>query len=166
MYQLKGRQTRYNDFYIHNIAKSIVEQAKKENRPVIVLENLKHIRDTSKVRRKQRYKHHTWVFGRLQHAIEYKALWEGIPVAYINPYHSSQICSRCGELNKRNKHTYKCSKCGFEANADYNAGRNIQRLFLATCQEEQAPIDSASNWTIPEPQAEKDILVGNNSNLR
>jgi len=163
MYRLKGRQTRYNDFYIHNIAKSIVEQAKRENRPVIVLEDLTHIRDTSKVRHKQRYKHHTWIFRRLQHAIEYKAVWESIPVIYMNPYHSSQICSRCGALNKRKKHTYKCSNCGFECNADYNAGRNLQKFFLATCQGERAHINSASNWAIPEPQAEKDNLVGNNS---
>ena len=162
LYRLKGRQTRYNDFYIHNIAKSIIEQAKRENRPVIVLEDLTHIRDTSKVRRKQKYKHHTWIFRRLQHAIGYKALWEGIPVIYADPYHSSQLCSRCGELNKRTKHTYKCSNCGFECNADYNAGRNLQQFFLAICQGERAPINSASNYVISEPQAETDNLVGNN----
>lgn len=163
MYRLKDRQTRYNDFYIHNIAKEIVDQAKRESKPVIVLEDLTHIRDTSEVRHTQRYKHHTWVFRRLQHAVEYKALWDGIPVIYVDPYHSSQICSRCGELNKRCKHTYKCKGCGFVCNADYNAGRNLQQFFLAICQGEQAPINSASNCVIPEPKAETGNLVGNNS---
>lgn len=162
-FELKDKQTRYNDFYLHNIAKSIVEQAKKENKPVIVLEDLTHILDTSKVSRSQRYKHHSWVFRRLQSAIEYKANWEGIPVVHINPRHSSQICSKCGELNKRNRHTYKCGKCGFEANADYNAGRNLQKLFLATCQGEQASINNAFDSVIPEPQATKDNNVENNS---
>lgn len=159
--RLKGRQTRYNNHYINEISKSIIEQAKKETNPVIVMEDLTHIRDATKVRKKQNYKHHSWVFNRLQKAIEYKALWEGIPTVYIDPYHSSQICSKCGELNKRTKHIYKCKSCGFEANADYNAGRNLQHLFLAKRLEEQASINNAFNPIIPEPKAEKDTRVDN-----
>lgn len=163
MYRLKGRQTRYNDHYLLSNARSIIEQAKRENKPVIILEDLTHIQETSRVRKKQRYKHNTWIFRRQQHAIEYMALWDGIPVMYMDPYHSSQICSRCGELNKRYKHTYKCKGCGFVCNADYNAGCNLQQFFLATCQGERAPINSASNWIISEPKAKMDNLIGNNS---
>jgi len=159
--RLRGRQTRYNNHYINEISKSILEQAKKETKPVIVMEDLTNIRNTAKVIKKQRYKHHSWVFKRLQKAIEYKALWDGITTVYIDPYHTSQICSKCGELNKRIKHTYKCKSCGFEANADYNAGRNIQHIFLAKCQEEQASINNASNLIDPEPQAKKDYSVRN-----
>ncbi|MBU4493225.1 MAG: transposase, partial [Nanoarchaeota archaeon] len=96
----------------------------------------------------------------------YKANWEGIPVEYIDPYHTSQICSKCGGLNKRTKHTYKCKSCGFEANADYNAGKNLQQIFLAKCQEEQASINSASNPTYQEPKAESDIGVRNIAKTR
>ena len=159
--RLRGRQTRYNDHYISEISKSIIEQAKQEINPVIVMEDLTHIRDTAKVNRKQRYKLHSWIFRRLQQSIEYKALWEGIPVEYIDPYHTSQICPKCGELNKRKKHTYKCKSCGYEANSDYIAGRNIQQLFLAKCQEEQASINNASNIGSPEPKAKKDASVRN-----
>ena len=91
----------------------------------IVMENLKHILKKTRVSKKQRARHHSWFFRRLQKCIEYKALWEGIPVMYVTPDYSSQICSKCGALNKRNKHIYKCKKCGFECNADYNAGRNL-----------------------------------------
>jgi len=161
MKRLKGRQTKYNNYYINAISKGIIEQAKQEIKPVIVMEDLTYILDTTKVSKKQRYKHHTWVFKRLQRAIEYKANWEGIPVEYIDPYHTSQICSKCGELNKRIKHTYKCKSCGFEANADYNAGKNIQQIFLAKCQEEQASINSASNPISLEPKVKKDIGVRN-----
>ena len=143
--RLKGRQTRYNDFQIHNIAKRIVEQAKKEDKAVIVMEDLSHIRDRAKINKKQKYQLHSWIFRRLQKTIEYKALWEGIPVTYVKASYSSQICSKCGKLNKRNKHIYKCKYCGFECNADYNAGRNLQNFFRAICSGEQASINNASN---------------------
>jgi len=159
--RMKRRQTRYNDFYIHNIAKRITVQAKRETKPVIVMENLKHIKEVIIIKKKQRARHNDWVFSRLQKVIEYKALWEGIPVIYIDPYHSSQICSKCGELNKRIKHTYKCKSCGFECNSDYNAGRNLQNLFLAKCQEEQASINNAFNPNNQEPKAKRDIGVMN-----
>ena len=161
MKRLKGRQTRYNNHYINEISKSIINQAKKETKPMIVMEDLTHIRDTAKINKKQKYKLHSWVFKRLQKLIEYKANWEGIPVEYIDPYHTSQICSKCGELNKRIKHTYKCKSCGYEANADYNAGKNIQQIFLAKCQEEQASINNAFNPINLESQAEMDIGVRN-----
>ena len=158
--RLRGRQTRYNDFQIDNISKSIVEQAKQENKPVIIMEDLTHIQQ-AKANKKQRIRLHNWFFSRLQSSIEYKANWEGIPVEYINPKYTSQICSKCGELNKRDRHTYKCTSCGYEANADYNAGRNIQQVFLAKCQEEQATINIASNPINQELQAKRDIGVRN-----
>lgn len=157
--RLRGRQTRFNDFQINNIAKKIVEQAKQETKPVIVMEDLTNIRETAKVRRKQRYQQHSWAFKRLQNAIHYKANWEGIPVEYIDPHYTSQICSKCGELNKRNRHIYKCQSCSFESNADYNAGRNIQQVFRAKCSEEQASINNVSNEIKPEPKAKKDNFV-------
>lgn len=163
--RLRGRQTSYNNHYINEISKKIIEQAKQETKPVIVMEDLTDIRETAKVRKKQKYRLHSWVFKRLQKAIEYKANWEGIPAIYIDPYYTSQICSKCGELNKRVKHTYKCKSCNFEANSDYNAGRNIQQLFLAKCQEEQATINLASNINKPKPKAKKDIDVRNISNF-
>ncbi len=160
--RLKGRQTRYNNYYLNNIAKNIIEQAKQEKKPVIILENLKHILETTRVSKKQRTRLHSWIFGKLQRAIEYKANWEGIPVIYIKPNYSSQVCSKCGELNRKNKHIYKCKYCGFECNSDYNAGRNLQRLFLAKCQEERASINNASDCVKPEStKTGKDNIVRN-----
>ena len=163
--RLRGRQTKYNDFEIDNISKNIIEQAKKELKPVIVMENLKGIQQ-AKANKKQRIRLHNWFFNRLQNSIEYKANWEGIPVEYIDPKYTSQICSKCGELNKRTRHTYKCESCGYEANADYNASKNIQQVFLAKCQEEQATINLASNDTISEPKAKKNGSSFNEQSVR
>jgi len=69
-------------------------------------------------------------------------------------------------INKRTRHTYKCESCGYEANADYNAGKNIQQVFLAKCQEEQATINLASNDTISEPKAKKNGSSFNEQSVR
>jgi len=159
--RLKGKQVRYNNFYINNIAKNIVEQAKQEDKPVIVMEDLTNIRATTVVRKKQRARHNSWMFSKLQKCIEYKANWEEIPVVYLDPRYSSQICSKCGELNKRIRHTYKCKSCGFEANADYNAGRNLQRFFKDKFFGEQVSINHTSDINKLETKSMKDISVRN-----
>lgn len=45
-------------------------------------------------------------------------------------YPSSQICSRCGNMNKEmkeiSKREYNCSKCGIEIDRDINASLNIE----------------------------------------
>lgn len=60
--------------------------------------------------------------------IEYKAKREGIVVKYVDPYHTSQTCSECGNYEEGQRETQEkfiCKSCGFSANADYNASRNI-----------------------------------------
>jgi len=64
-----------------------------------------------------------------------------------------------GALNYRDKHTYNCGNCGYEANADFNACLNISKFWQAKCLSEQAPIDSAFDCAMPEPKAETDSLV-------
>ena len=57
-----------------------------------------------------------------------KAKEQGIKVVYIKPYKTSQRCSKCGYIhpdNRLEQATFKCLKCGFETNADYNASQNI-----------------------------------------
>jgi transposase len=51
-------------------------------------------------------------------------------VIYVNPKHTSQRCSRCGYIDKDNRHgsVFRCRNCGFELNVDLNASRNIGAL--------------------------------------
>ena len=53
-----------------------------------------------------------------------KAEGAGLYVVYINPAYTSQTCSVCGELGKREKHRFSC-QCGTRLHADSNAARNI-----------------------------------------
>lgn len=46
----------------------------------------------------------------------------------INPAYTSQKCSSCGHVEKKNRLSqsqFKCVSCGYEQNADFNAAQNI-----------------------------------------
>ena len=52
----------------------------------------------------------------------------GITVVEVNPAYTSQECSKCGFVSKKNRRTqgtFKCTCCGHKINADINASRNI-----------------------------------------
>ena len=69
-----------------------------------------------------------WSYFQLETQIEYKAKQHGIATVRVDPYHTSQTCSECGncEEGQREKQAeFKCKKCGVQLNADYNAAKNI-----------------------------------------
>ena len=57
----------------------------------------------------------------------------GVSVALIRPAYTSITCSRCGWVEKRQRHKemFRCWHCGFTHNADINASRNIRRRAYA-----------------------------------
>ena len=60
--------------------------------------------------------------------LEYKLAWLGGTLLVISPEYTSQTCSQCGCTDKQNRQTqarFKCTACGFECHADYNAALNI-----------------------------------------
>lgn len=125
---LTGKEQRFMKDVNHCISKSIIKFAVQENVSVIGLEDLTNIRDTTNVRKKQRYLHNSWAFRQLQSFIEYKAKQVGILVEYINPEYTSQTCCRCNHISKNNRKglRFHCEACGFEMNADLNGARNIE----------------------------------------
>lgn len=128
--QICKKEKNFIDSINHLISSFVIKEAKKVTNPVIVLEDLKYILEITKVRRKQRYAHQTWAFKQLQDTIKYKAYWEEIPIVYIDARYTSQICPKCLSVNKRNKHNYICSYCGYQANADFIASVNIKKQFF------------------------------------
>jgi putative transposase len=69
-----------------------------------------------------------WSYYQLQQMLEYKAEREDIKIFYVDPYHTSQTCSKCGhyeEGQRKKQDEFICKDCGFKTNADYNASRNI-----------------------------------------
>lgn len=109
------------------MSKNIVEFAVKNNAGTIHMEELQFdkLKDKSLLR--------NWSYYQLQTMIEYKAEREGIAVYYVDASYTSQTCSRCGNLEegqRERQQTFTCKKCGFNANADYNASQNIAKSKL------------------------------------
>lgn len=105
----------------HKWSKYIVDQAVKNKCGTIQMEDLSGINKNNKFLK-------NWTYYDLQQKITYKAKEKGIEVVKIKPQYTSQRCSKCGYIDKNNRPTQKkftCLKCGYSANADFNAARNI-----------------------------------------
>jgi putative transposase len=111
----------------HVIAKRIVTEAECTGRG-IALEDLTGIRARVRLRKPQRVTLHSWAFAQLGQYIAYKAARAGVPVVYVDPVYTSQTCSSCGHVSKKNRlgqATFCRTSCGFAEHADVNAARNI-----------------------------------------
>ena len=106
----------------HKVSKKIVQEAGL-NGMGIKLEYLQGIRE-ARSSRNFRYSLNSWSFYQLEQMMEYKAGLPGIPVVYVDPYHTSKECSGCGQIGNRSGKSFKC-RCGHVDHADANASFNI-----------------------------------------
>lgn len=70
-------------------------------------------------------------WGMFVQLCEYKAAWAGARVLKVNPKYTSQICSGCSVIVKKDlsERRHVCS-CGLDIDRDHNAAINILRLGL------------------------------------
>ena len=122
MKRTKRRESRIEKDINHKVSKKIVQEAKHKGMG-IKLEYIKGIRD-AKPGRNFSYFLNSWSFYQLERMIEYKARLLGIPVVYVDPYHTSRECSMCGHIGNRSGKSFKC-QCGHVDHADANASFNI-----------------------------------------
>ncbi|HDO9659894.1 TPA: transposase [Clostridioides difficile] len=118
---LREKEKSWVKTYNHALSKRVVEFVKKNKCEYIHLEKLTKDGFGDRLLR-------NWSYYELQEMIKYKGERVGIKVKYVNPAYTSQTCSECGHVDKENRETqakFKCLECRFEANADYNAARNI-----------------------------------------
>jgi putative transposase len=126
--KLAGKEARFRKYTNHCISKVIVQTAERTARGLI-LEDLKGIRGRVTARRSQRSRLHSWAFHQLRHFVSYKAKRAGVPVVFVDPRYTSQTCSCCGCIDKRNRQeqaTFSCVSCGHSEPADINAARTIR----------------------------------------
>ena len=129
----------------HVIAKRIVTEAERTGRG-IALEDLGGIRGRVRLRKPQRVTLHSRAFAQLGQYIAYKAARAGVPLVYVDPAYTSQMCSSCGHVSKKNRPsqaTFCCTSCGFAEHADVNAARNIAARGVADWAVSHAADDAA-----------------------
>jgi putative transposase len=131
--KMARRQARFRKDCDHVLSKRIVQNV--EPGSIIVVENLTDIRSRTKQRgRKQRRRHHGWSYAQLRTFTTYKAEEVGSRVEAVDPRKTSQRCSKCGFVHKKNRPTqslFLCLSCGYQVNADFNAARNVEWKYLA-----------------------------------
>lgn len=152
--KLSKRQARFHRDCDHVLSKRIVQNAPSGS--TIVLENLKNIRENSKIGRGKQDKNvsikrrlHAWTFAQFYGFIMYKAQERGIQVVKVDPRHTSQTCSKCSHQHRSNRKSqslFLCKKCGYCLNADYNAAKNIRQKYLASL-----GTSLASGFSVMEP---------------
>ena len=112
------------DAVLHRISRRIVDEAKAKG-AAIVLGELKGIRKKAKGKRMNRIVSFM-PYYRLSFFIQYKALWEGIPVVKVKEAYTSKTCHRCGFQGSRPyRGLFVCHNCGLRYNADLNGALNI-----------------------------------------
>jgi IS605 OrfB family transposase len=131
----------------HNISKMIIETSFD----IFVLEDLSGIRKQKSKGRKLNKLLSNWSFWQLELLLGYKAEALGKQVVYVAAPYTSQTCSSCGEVNKKNRKGshFCCDKCGLQEHADVNASRNIRNNYIFAA----AKIQKAKQAAVSQPNA-------------
>ena len=139
------KEKNFANTYNHGISKAIIEFAKKYKAEQINVEFLKLAGNEKEILSSTiRY----WNYCQLQQMIEYKANREGITVKYVDPYLTSQTCSKCGHYEpgqRKGQELFECKSCGEKMNADRNAAFNIARSTKYITAKEQSEFFKIQN---------------------
>ena len=120
-----------------NFKQSLIERDKLINQELnkidlsnikeLIIEDLKNVKFKSKLFRKVNNKLQRWSYRKVFMKLERLCQENGIQLTKVSPVYTSQICSRCGTLDKdsRKGETFRCVSCNLEIDADYNASINI-----------------------------------------
>ena len=156
--QLRGRIDDAYKTLNHQLSAAVVKFALDHGAGVIQMEDLSGLQE----RLTGTFLGERWRYHELQQFIEYKAKEQGIEVRRVDPRYTSRRCSKCGFIDQeftrafRDTHRkdgyavkFKCPKCEYEADADYNAARNLATLDIAQlickqCKEQKVETEKKS----------------------
>lgn len=124
---LEESEERFVRDRLHKVSRHIVEWSHQFEKPCIVFEDLKEMRDSIDYGTRMNRRLHHLPFRALQFYTSYKASFEGIPTAWINPEYTSQRCPMCGHTERANRHKkrFKCRSCSHQDHSDRGASVNI-----------------------------------------
>jgi IS605 OrfB family transposase len=128
------KEERFVHDQLHKVSRQVVEWVSRFEKPVIVFEDLKEMRESIDYGTRMNRRLHSLPFRKLREFVTYKAAFQGIPSDEINPEYTSQACSltECKHTTRanRNKKRFKCVECGRQDHADRNAAINIAKKDL------------------------------------
>ena len=124
---LRGREKRTMKTASQTIAATLAEVARRNGAGVWQMEDFK--KDGEKG---NGWLARNWAPGIVKDAIRWKAEQLGVDLRFIDPHHTSQRCSKCGHIDRKNRPKgkkgasyFKCVKCGYRKDADKNAAKNL-----------------------------------------
>lgn len=128
-----SRENRYCMDINHSITKALVEHYGQNT--LFVLEDLSNVRSvTEKVFVKDRYVSVSWAFYQFRQLLEYKASMNQSLVIAVPPHYTSQMCPKCGHIDKANRnkklHLFCCKNCNYQSNDDRIGAMNLFRKGL------------------------------------
>jgi IS605 OrfB family transposase len=127
--RLSRKENAVTGLLLHTASKALVNYAVQNDARIIVMENLKNIRDGSLRKGKNfRSKICRWPFAMGQFFVNYKAMAVGIETEFVSPKNTSRGCPMCGHVSASNRHglQFKCEKCGHRDDSDRNGSVNIR----------------------------------------
>jgi putative transposase len=124
---LEGQEERFVRDRLHKVSRHIVEWTNQFEKPCIVFEDLKEMRDSIDYGTRMNRRLHHLPFRALQYYTSYKAAFEGVPTAWIDPEYTSQQCPICGHTERANRHKkrFKCRDCEHQDHSDRGASVNV-----------------------------------------
>ena len=122
----RRERDRARDF-MHKLTAKIANRLKQANSGAI-MERLKGIKQRILISsRKQNRKLSKWSARTFQSMLEYKLMWAGLPVKYVDPKGSSKTCPLCsGYLVAYGGRLMRCGKCVLVMDRDVVAALNLQ----------------------------------------
>jgi IS605 OrfB family transposase len=125
----RQRRYRYKKQIDYEIANAVVDLARDAGGSVVIaMEDLQGMSNLGNYSVENR-RFNEWSYYRLGQFIEQKAAPYDIPIERVEPYNTSQACSRCDEsdMTVRKGVHFECEACGYEQHADANAAVNIAK---------------------------------------
>jgi transposase len=109
-----------------------------------------NIKNLGKYEHKPRFLQ-SWTYAEIFDKLDRYCQEQNVSVVMVPSFYTSQRCSACGWTRKSNRKgkQFKCSKCGFTADADLNAACNISLNLPAIGKKKRLSQDNRSGfyWT-------------------
>jgi len=111
---------------------------------------MERLRDVRRRKRTSRSLRH-WTYADIAGKLRSTCLQRGVRVVEVDPAYTSRRCSKCGWVQKTNRHgkLFRCASCGFTADADLNASVNIACPLVAIGHHQECPPDKFF-WNLPD----------------